>query len=83
VTECTRNADTHKYTGVADPETWKIDENAKYFHYCDNETIVGVEFTPFPFEKIPKGQIVVCDMSSNFCSRPIDWTKHDVVYAGA
>jgi phosphoserine aminotransferase len=22
-------------------------------------------------------------MSSNFCSRPIDWTKHGVVYAGA
>jgi phosphoserine aminotransferase len=22
-------------------------------------------------------------MSSNFCSRQIDWTKHGVVYAGA
>lgn len=32
---------------------------------------------------IPQGQLVVCDMSSNFCSRPIDWQKYDVVYAGA
>jgi phosphoserine aminotransferase len=22
-------------------------------------------------------------MSSNFCSRPVDWTKFGVVYAGA
>lgn len=26
---------------------------------------------------------MVCDMSSNFCSKPIDWSKYDVVYAGA
>jgi phosphoserine aminotransferase len=32
---------------------------------------------------VPKGQLVVCDMSSNFASRPVDWSKFDVVYAGA
>ncbi len=26
---------------------------------------------------------MVCDMSSNFCSKEIDWSKYDVVYAGA
>lgn len=26
---------------------------------------------------------MVCDMSSNFCSKPIDWEKYDVFYAGA
>mmetsp|Transcript_27365 Transcript_27365/g.24243 ORF Transcript_27365/g.24243 Transcript_27365/m.24243 type:complete len:204 (+) Transcript_27365:510-1121(+) len=26
---------------------------------------------------------VVCDMSSNICSRPIDWSRYDMVYAGA
>ena len=32
-----------KFTTVADPSTWKIDPNAGYFYYCDNETIVGLE----------------------------------------
>ena len=68
---------------MADPETWNIDQNAKFMHFCDNETIQGVEFNPFPFDKVPEGQTLVCDMSSNFCSRPIDWTKFGVVYAGA
>jgi len=26
---------------------------------------------------------LVCDMSSNFCSREVDWEKYGVVYAGA
>lgn len=37
---------------VPSVEEWKIDENAKYFHYCDNETIKGVEFDSFPFDKV-------------------------------
>jgi len=82
VTECTNNKDL-KFTGVASQDTWKVDPDAKYVHYCENETIVGVEFTDnFPFEKFA-GQLVICDMSSNFCSRPVDWSKYDVVYAGA
>ena len=72
-----------KYTTVADPADWKIEADAKYFHYCDNETIQGFEFNEFPFEKVPEGQVLVCDMSSNFCSKKIDWSKYGVVYAGA
>ena len=26
---------------------------------------------------------LVCDMSSNFCTRPIHWEKYGVVYGGA
>jgi phosphoserine aminotransferase len=32
---------------------------------------------------IPEGQLVVCDMSSNFASRKIEWEKFDVCYIGA
>lgn len=55
-----------------------------YLHYCDNETIAGVEFS---------GQIealadqldcpIVADMSSNILSRPIDVSKYGVIYGGA
>jgi phosphoserine aminotransferase len=27
--------------------------------------------------------LLVSDMSSNFCSRPIDWDRHALVYAGS
>ena len=37
----------------------------------------------FPFDKIPDGQVLVSDMSSNLCTRAIDWSKFGVVYAGA
>ncbi len=75
-----------KFTQVPSPDTWNIDKDAAYFHYCDNETIHGVEFpgaSSFPFDVVPEGMDIVCDMSSNFCSRPVNWDKYGVVYAGA
>jgi phosphoserine aminotransferase len=75
---------------IFEPRTDKLmlqsDKDAAYFHYCDNETIHGVEFPgagSFPFDAIPENQTLICDMSSNFCSRPVDWEKYGVVYAGA
>jgi phosphoserine aminotransferase len=68
---------------VGEPSEWAIDAGAKYFHYCDNETIQGFEFNDFCYDKVPESQILVADMSSNFCSKEIDWSKFGVVYAGA
>lgn len=74
----------NQFNTLPDPSTWNIDQEAAYFHYCDNETIHGVEFsTDFPFEKVPADQVLVCDMSSNMCSRKVQWEKYGVVYAGA
>jgi len=70
-------------TTIAEPFDWKIDPKGKYFHFCDNETIQGFEFNDFDFSVIPEGMTVVCDMSSNFCSRKVDWSKYGMVYAGA
>jgi phosphoserine aminotransferase len=73
-----------KFTTVPSVDKWQINKDAAYFHYCDNETIHGVEFpTTFPFDVIPEGMPLICDMSSNFCSRPVDWDKYGIVYAGA
>ena len=75
----------HKFRTIDDPSEWSVntDPQTKIFHYCDNETIHGFEFNEFPHSVKPEGQFMVCDMSSNFCSKPIDWSKYDVVYAGA
>lgn len=60
--------------------TWNLSSNSKYVHYCDNETIQGVEFQVPP---AVGDRILVADMSSNFCSKPIDVSKFGIIYAGA
>lgn len=67
------------YTTVPRQSTWNLDPNASYVYYCDNETVEGVEFDFVPEVKVP----LVCDMSSNFLSRPIDVSKFGMIYAGA
>jgi len=68
-----------KFTIIPDASTWKQTAGAKYFHYCDNETVNGVEFPTVPQVGVP----LVGDHSSNFLTRPIDFEKHACVYAGA
>lgn len=60
--------------------TWNLSANAAYVHYCDNETIQGVEFQVPP---AVGDKILVADMSSNFCSKPVDVSRFGMIYAGA
>ena len=53
---------------------------AKYVHYCDNETIQGYEFDYVPDVG---DKPLICDMSSNLLSKPIDITKFVMIYAGS
>ncbi len=62
------------------PEEVKLDIGAAYVHFTSNETIFGVEFDEEP----ATGDVpLVCDMSSDFISRPIDVSKYGLIYAGA
>eukprot|EP00922_Rhytidocystis_sp_ex-Travisia-forbesii_P050603 GHVS01075185.1.p1 GENE.GHVS01075185.1~~GHVS01075185.1.p1 ORF type:complete len:382 (+),score=47.59 GHVS01075185.1:83-1228(+) len=72
------NTKASNYTSIPAVSEWTINPGAQYLHYCSNETIYGVEFKDTPKVNIP----LVCDMSSNFCSKPIDVRAHDVIYAG-
>jgi len=58
-----------------------LDPKAAYLHYTSNETIHGIEWQAEP--QPPAGLPLVCDMSSNFLSRPFDVTKFGLIYAGA
>ncbi len=58
-----------------------LDPNAAYFHFTSNETIHGVEFQTEPTP--PAGVPLVCDMSSNIASRPLDVKKYGLIYSGA
>jgi len=57
-----------------------LDPNAAYVHMTSNNTIFGTEFTDLPdVGNVP----LVSDTSSDMFSRPIDVTKHALIYAGA
>ena len=54
-------------------------DDPRYTYYCSNNTIYG---TMWPSPPSSNGRLI-CDMSSEMFSRPIDWSRHDLVYAGA
>jgi len=62
------------------PQSLDLDSNAAYLYYCSNETIHGVEFLEEP--KPPAGVPLICDVSSDFMSHPIDINKYAYLYAG-
>ena len=79
VREAATTADTN-FNRLPKSEEVKLDANAAYVHYTSNETIFGVEFNDEPnVGDVP----LVCDMSSDFISRPIDVSKYGLIYAGA
>ncbi len=61
------------------PKSYAIPDDADYFHCTSNNTIFGTQIKEFPTTKIP----MVCDMSSDIFSREIDFSKFDLIYAGA
>lgn len=61
-------------------ENWVINVSADYLHYTANETIEGMEFSGVPDSN---GVPLVCDMSSNILSGPIDVERYALIYAGA
>ena len=56
-----------------------LSPDAKYFYYCANNTIYGTEWPYVPETDAP----VVCDMSSDILSKPVDVSKYGLIYAGA
>jgi phosphoserine aminotransferase len=69
-----------KYNDIPDTSLWNLSPDASYIHYCANETVHGVEFQ---FVPETNGVPLICDMSSNIFSRPIDVSKFGLIYAGA
>jgi phosphoserine aminotransferase len=61
------------------PKGYEIPEDYDYFHCTSNNTIFGTQLKEFPNSPIP----MVCDMSSDIFSRTLDFSKFDLIYAGA
>ncbi len=61
------------------PAALDIKPDTSYLHITANNTIYGTEWQNFPDVDVP----VICDMSSDILSRPVDVAKFSLIYAGA
>lgn len=61
------------------PKNYTVPADVDYFHCTSNNTIYGTQMKKFPSTKVP----MICDMSSDIFSRQLDFSKFDLIYAGA
>jgi phosphoserine aminotransferase len=61
------------------PKDYSVPNDASYFHCTSNNTIFGTQMKTFPDVDMP----IICDMSSDIFSRSLDFSKFDLIYAGA
>lgn len=62
------------------PKEVPVTSGAKYVHITSNNTIKGTEWATFP----DTGNVpIVCDMSSDYMSRPVPVEKFGLIYGGA
>ncbi len=62
------------------PRDIDFNADAAFVHLTSNNTIKGTQWAEFP----DTGQVpIVCDMSSDIMSRPLDTARFGLIYAGA
>ena len=70
----------HGHDRVPGPDDVVIPGDLEYLHYTSNNTIYGTQFGYVP----ETGDVpLVCDMSSDILSRPVDVSRFGMIYAGA
>ena len=74
------SSEDRNHTHIPSQDQLKLDPEASYFYYCANNTVYGTEWQYVP----ETGSVpLVCDMSSDILSRPVDVSKFGIIYAGA
>lgn len=70
----------HDYRRLPTETELALSPDATYLHYISNETVEGLQF-----HRILGHDSVlrICDMSSDFLSRPVDATRFGLIYAHA
>ncbi len=62
------------------PKDYNVPQDVDYFHCTSNNTIFGTQIKQFPdCGNTP----LICDMSSDIFSKPVDVSKFAMIYAGA
>lgn len=61
------------------PKDFSVPADVRYLHITSNNTVEGTQWHRFPEATVP----LVADMSSDIFSRPVDFSRFSVIYAGA
>lgn len=80
-TRIAASTESTNFDRISAPESLDLDPQAAYLHYTSNETIHGVQY-PQAIQT-PEGVPLVCDMSSDFASHPLNINQYGLIYAGA
>ena len=75
---CAWDGERHGYVRMPGSGEIEIKPGTGYLHVTSNETIGGIRMV----ESFDTDVQQVCDMSSDFLTRPIDWDRYVVVYGG-
>lgn len=67
------------FNRVPRDDEYQVGADSEYLYYVSNNTIYGTQFPSAPVND----KMLVCDMSSDILSRPIDVSKYGVIFAGA
>jgi len=62
------------------PENIHFNDDAAFVHLTSNNTIKGTQWAEFPDTS---GIPIICDMSSDIMSRPLEVNRFGMIYAGA
>ena len=71
------SSEDKNYTYI--PKEYAIPADVDYFHCTSNNTIYGTQMKSYPNSPVT----VVCDMSSDIFSKPVDVSKFGLIYCGA
>ena len=67
------------FNRVPADDEYTVDPESEYLYLVSNNTIYGTQFAKFPDTQT----MLVCDMSSDILSRPLDVNKFGIIFAGA
>lgn len=74
------STEEERFVRVPKNDELRISDGPAYVHYTSNNTIWG---TQWHWDPAVQGRVLVCDMSSDFLSRPVRADQHGLIYAGA
>lgn len=67
------------FNRVPADDEYTVAPDSEYLYLVSNNTIYGTQFAQFP----EKNAMLVCDMSSDILSRPLDISRFGIIFAGA
>ncbi|MCI5227152.1 MAG: 3-phosphoserine/phosphohydroxythreonine transaminase [Candidatus Electrothrix sp. AX2] len=77
------SSEESSFNRVPEEGEYSVDAASEYLYLCSNNTIYGTQFASFPEKVSEKGKMLVCDMSSDIFSRPLDISRFGIIFAGA